>query len=185
MQNHSNKLFCLIGPSSSGKDAIKFASGYPYVVSYRTRKKRVGEIEGKDGYFIDVEGFHEIESELIAKTYYCGNYYGVTKKELDRLSSSHMIYVIDWEGYQYMKAMISKEDLPIDMVSIYININPNDLKERMIKQNRTETEIEERLQQLDQDISVKSKCKYIINNKTTLENAVKQLNKIIQLEELQ
>lgn len=178
-----NKLYCLIGPSGSGKDTIKFASGLPYVISYRTRKKRPGEQQGKDGYFISRDQFKLLESNMIAKTEYNGELYGITLKQLEELKSSDMIYVIDWDGYKYMKEKIKDIGLPIEAISVFIDIDSDDIRSRMIKQGRRQEEIEERIRLLPLDLDKKIHCDYIIENKTTVDNALAQLHKIIKAKE--
>jgi len=177
-----NKLYCLIGPSSAGKDTIKFASGYPYVVSYRTRPIREGEQEGIDGYFITREKFYELEEKygFVAKTDYAGNLYAVTKEELKRLEEGPLVYVIDWDGYLYMKDKLPKIFPNTKAVSIYIDVKKETLIER-IKENRKGI-IEQRLKQMEKDLLVKDKCDYIIDNNGTIEAAVKQLHDIIKKE---
>ncbi|CDQ41749.1 guanylate kinase [Virgibacillus salexigens] len=174
-----NKLYCLIGPSSAGKDSIKYASGLPYVVSYRTRKKRKGEIEGRDGYFISRDEFNDKHDKWIAKTDYGGNLYGITMEEIKQLGKSSMIYVIDWDGFLYMKNKFKELNMINEVVSIYIDVDPRDLRNRMVKQERSEIEIQQRLKRLHLDLKVKHKCDYIINNKGSLEYAVEQLFNVI------
>ncbi|GGB50362.1 hypothetical protein GCM10011409_29950 [Lentibacillus populi] len=66
-----------------------------------------------------------------------------------------------------------------EAISIFIDVNIEDLQNRMIKQQRSDTEIKKRMDRLHMDLQVKYKCDYIIENKTTLENAVSQLHAII------
>ena len=47
-----------------------------------TRKKRNGEIDGKDYFFVSDEEFNKAinNNELIEWVEYCGNKYGITKR---------------------------------------------------------------------------------------------------------
>jgi len=170
-----NKLYCLIGPSGSGKDAIKKASGLSYVISYRTRDIRPGEVDGEDGHFITKEKFKQIESDMIAKTVYSGHYYGITLEELQDLKDGPMIYVIDIDGYIYLKEKMKNK---IDVVSIYIDTPEEEIIKRMKLQGRAEEEIKERLEIMSEDRKAAAHCDYIINNSGKLKNTIKQLRKI-------
>lgn len=170
-------LYCLIGPSSTGKDAIKKASEMPSIVSYRTREMRVGEVEGVDGHFITEEEFLKVDpDDWIAKTFYSGNYYGVKKEQLKQLKVTELLYVIDWDGVEYLKEKHTKGKI----VTIFIDTNPNKLEDRMRLQKRTKKEIKERLLIVEKDLKHKSKCDYVIDNNGTIEESVRQLNKIVK-----
>lgn len=174
-----NKLYCLIGPSGAGKDTLKKASGLPYVVSYRTRKKRPWEVDGDDGLFITHEAFKKIEPHMIAKTEYNGEFYGITSDQLKGLKTSNMIYVIDMKGYNFLQKKVKDMKLDFKLVSIFIDVNPEQIEERLIKQGRSEEEIKKRLQLIPRELEDKTKCDYIIENKTTLDDAIRQLHDII------
>lgn len=78
-----NKLIVLSGPSGVGKDSTirKFLhrnSEYQYLIPFTTRKKRIGEIDGRDYNFVSLDTFDRMfKSELIYEwDYVLGNYYG-------------------------------------------------------------------------------------------------------------
>lgn len=174
-----NKIFCLIGPSSTGKDTIKKLSGYPYLVSYRTREKRPWEKEGIDGHFVTKEEFlNEDPNKWVAKTYYAGNYYGVKHEQLERLNETFLLYVIDWEGVEYFK----KKRPDIDLVTIFIDSDIEKIKKRMVKQGRNKEEIKKRLERIHLDFEAKDKCDYVINNNGSIEDAINQLHSIVKKE---
>jgi guanylate kinase len=52
----------IVGAGASGKNYLSeryISKGYSFGVSYTTRPKREGEVEGKDYFFIDKESFRE------------------------------------------------------------------------------------------------------------------------------
>lgn len=163
-----NKIYCLIGPSGTGKDAIKNQLVYPHIVSYRTRKKRDGEVEGIDGYFITPKEYFAMEKEnlWIADTFYSGNYYGITQGEILPLDITPIVYVVDLNG-----AVVLKEGLktisgysPEDVVTIFIDSNREEVFSRMVNQGRDEDEISKRMQRYDVDMEARDFCDYIVKN---------------------
>lgn len=179
---HSNKVFCLVGPSGVGKDTLKRELGLPYVISYRTRLPRIGEIEGVDGWFIKKEEFlyYQEQNLWIAETEYAGNYYGITQGEILALENSPMTYVIDFEGVLTLKETFRKLDgySPDQVVSIFIDTPPQTLVKRMKKQGRRQEEIEERMIQFKEDFKTSSLCDHHIIN-DDLDKALLDIHRII------
>lgn len=100
-------LFVLSGPSGCGKDTVvkclKILRGDIFLsVSCTTRSPREGEQEGVDYYYMSVDEFKELieTGQMLEYNFYAGNYYGTSKKELDRgLSEGKiMMLVIDING---------------------------------------------------------------------------------------
>lgn len=164
----SNKIFCLVGPSGTGKSVIAESIPLPQVVSYRTREPRAGEVDGLHGHFISKEKFLEMKKQdlWIAETLYSGNYYGITQGELLELEQAPMVYVVDWDGVVTLKYALSHligYD-PEQVVSIFIHTPREDLETRMLKQGRDKTEIKARLDRADRDYAVNQNCDYVIQN---------------------
>lgn len=183
-----HKIFCLVGPSGTGKDTIKKNLKLPYVISHRTREKRKGEKEGIDGYWITVEEFllGLENNRWIAHTKYAGNYYGIDQGELFPIEYSPMTYVVDYPGVVRLKEALNNISgySSEQVVSIYIKGTKNDLEKRMIRQGRTAKEIQTRLLQYDYDIEVESMCDYIvINENGKLDRTIKEIYEIILKEE--
>jgi guanylate kinase len=179
-----HKLFCLVGPSGVGKDTIKKEIFLPHVISYRTRPKRNGEIDGVDGYFISKEEFIERDqrNEWVAKTEYDGHFYGITKEQLKTLYDAPMIYVIDWDGVITLKESFKKshEWNPDKIVSIFIYAPIESLKQRMVLQGRDPDTIQRRLNQAKKDYEAAKYCDYIVENKDgQLDKTVKDIYKIV------
>ncbi|CUB50807.1 guanylate kinase [Bacillus cereus] len=164
----SNKIFCLIGPSGTGKTAIADSINLPKVISYRTRLPREGEVDGVDGHFINKETFLKMDQEnlWVAKTLYSGHYYGITQGELMPLEEKPMVYVIDWDGIIKLRKSLDRIQGydSSQIVTIFINTSRDDLEYRMIKQGRDKTEIKARLDRIDRDKDVSKHCDYIVQN---------------------
>lgn len=81
-------MVILVGPSACGKTALgKFleTKGINKLVTYTSRPKRVGEVDGKDYHFITKEKFEKLIAEKFFYEYvlYQGNFYGTAKKDID------------------------------------------------------------------------------------------------------
>jgi guanylate kinase len=101
------KIFILSGPSGAGEDSIISGLDKEFsierVVNTTTRKKRNGEKEGEDYYFISNKDFeYRISSDSFIEyaQHYNGNYYGVSKDELERIEKSGKIGIwkMDYKG---------------------------------------------------------------------------------------
>lgn len=179
-----NKIFCLIGPSGTGKDTLAQQIPLPQVVSYRTRQPRKGEIDGVHGHFITVEEFKEkqLQDLWIADTLYAGNYYGITQGELFELEESPMLYVIDWDGVKTLKKGISNIAgySPEQVITIFIHTPREDLRSRMIIRGTDKETIKARLDRADRDYAASSKCDYVVENcNGEMDAAIASIMKII------
>ena len=166
---NGNKIYCLVGPSGVGKDTIKRALKLPYIVSYRTRPTREGEVDGTDGYFITIEQFERMRNEgrWIVEVNYTDNYYGISQDELLPLEESPLIYVIDLPSVNSLKRKLDQlEGYSSDqLVTIYLKSDKKDIENRMIRQGRKALEIGRRMIQHDFDLESEHGCDYVVYNK--------------------
>lgn len=185
-----NKIYCLVGPSGTGKDAIAHKLGLPRVISYRTREPREGEIDGVHGHFITKEEFLEMDKQgmWIAKTFYAGHYYGITQGELLPLEDSSMVYVIDWAGVLTLKDTLNKlegysED---EVVSIFVHTPREDLEARMLhRKGMSRDEIKVRLDRADRDYAAMNRCDHVVVNPNELLNyTISNITEIILRDKL-
>lgn len=100
------KILCIIGGSGTGKTFFErtlcrqFPNHYARVVSYTTRPMRQGETEGLEHHFVS-KADRPASSHMLAYTQYGDYEYWADK---DSLASDKInIYVIDVEGYRYLK----------------------------------------------------------------------------------
>ena len=98
-----NKVLVVVGPSGVGKDTVmqKILDKYPKIfkkgVTHTSRKMRPGEKEGYNYYYVSKEEFLKLNEEggLVEHNFYNGNYYGLSKKELEEgTKGDKIIYVI-------------------------------------------------------------------------------------------
>ncbi|MBR6090679.1 MAG: guanylate kinase [Anaerolineaceae bacterium] len=127
--SESEPLILIIsGLSGSGKDTVinrlKEISTvrYHFVVTCNTRKKREGEIDGKDYHFISRERFLEMikNGEMLEHSEVYDDLKGVPRFEIEKAieKGEDMILRLDYQGMKKVKAVYP------DAVSIFI-IPPN------------------------------------------------------------
>lgn len=125
-------ILTITGPSLSGKSTLEklmVAQGLAQkVTSFTSRVPRTGEVNGVDYYFMTKA---EIDQKEIAElTDYNGNFYGITRKELEtRLDSNQLVVVVvEPHGAKQLKAFC--EENGILCVRSYINNPLHIIKER-------------------------------------------------------
>ena len=101
-------IIALLGASGSGKSTLEneLANKYGYekIVSHTTRKQRVGEVNGKDYYFIDNETFNEALGRGLFAEYeeYSQNrFYGTLKS--DYASIKDKVVVLTPNGFRQLQ----------------------------------------------------------------------------------
>lgn len=112
-QKKQGNLIIISGTTCAGKgtviqELLKRNTNLSLSISYTSRQKRDGEINGKDYYFISKEEFEEkikneemLEYEIVHQDHY----YGTPKKEVRELldTGKDVILEIDVKGAQHVK----------------------------------------------------------------------------------
>lgn len=182
-------LIVISGPSGSGKgtiikEVLKRKPDLVYSVSYTTRPRREGEINGKDYFFISKRKFEElIKKDFFLEWAKVYNFYYGTSKEfvIENLKKNKdVILEIEIQGARKIREIFDKNN------TIFIFIAPPDfeeLKRRIIERKRgeTEDEIEERLKFAYKELEESKNYDYIIIN-DSIEKAVNDLLNIIEKE---
>lgn len=184
--NKSELSVVISAPSGAGKTTIiqkllNQDNDLAFVVSTTTRKKRESEIESASYYFIEKDHFKLKISNNDFAEWACvhGNYYGTTKKEIDRIKSAGKIplFDVDVQGACNFKRYLTD--------AIYIFIIPPSLEilEERLKNRQTDTEdqIKVRFAGALQEISEHQNYDYIVIN-DDLETAVNDIRSIIRTE---
>jgi len=103
----SGNLIVISAPSGSGKttivkETIRRNPALGFSVSATTRKKRAGEVDGKDYFFLTPDEFKKKvdAGEFVEWEEFYGYRYGTLKAEIDRLRKNgrHLLFDVDVKG---------------------------------------------------------------------------------------
>ena len=170
-----NYFIIISGPSGVGKNTIinellkicnKNSKKITYSVSYTTRKKREGEKNGINYYFVDNKKFKEMidDQKFLEYAVYNNFFYGTSLKWVsDTLKINNVICEIDVQGFLNIEKKY-KNILPI--LSFFIlPPNENELKKRIIDRNSNDIQhIENRINISRWEIKNKNKYDHVIIN---------------------
>lgn len=183
--NRKGVLTVVSGFSGAGKGTImkELVKKYPYQlsISATTRNPRQGEEDGREYFFLTREAFESMieKDQLIEWAEYVGNYYGTPKKYVQQKldQGEDVILEIEMQGALKVKAKFPEALL------IFISIpNAGELKRRLIGRGTEDLDvIKKRLWKACDEASFMKYYDYIIVN-DVLEEAVENLNQIIQSE---
>jgi len=179
------KLIVISAPSGAGKTSIVHyllneISELSFSVSSCSRNKRKKEQDGKDYYFLGIEGFkNKIKEDAFLEweEVYPDQYYGTLRSEIDRIwkTGKSVVFDVDVIGGINIKKQYPKKCLSIFIMPPSIN----DLKNRLIKRDSESKEnIKMRLEKAEKELSRYNEFdKVIINDNLT--SACKEASKII------
>jgi len=182
---NSGKVVIVSGPSGVGKsticrEAVKRVKNVLLSVSATTRSMAEGEANGKDYWFISREEFEDkiAKDELLEYAEVFGNYYGTLKEPVERALENNetIILEIDVQGARQVKMKYPEAE----MVFI-LPPSQRELSERMNNRGREDAEAaKERLSEADREIAVAWQAYEHIVINDELEQAVKEVIRIIQ-----
>ena len=185
--NDKGLLIVLSGPSGVGKGTVRKAlfempeQSFVYSVSMTTRKKRPGEVEGKDYYFVSREEFEEKikEGKFLEHAEFVGNYYGTP---LDKVNEQlnlgkEVILEIEVEGAAQVREKCK------DAVFIFLAPPSKAALYKRLKRRGTESEevIKERIDKANREFKLAFKYDYIVIN-DEVRNAADRIMAIIRAE---
>ena len=117
-------MLALSSPSGAGKTSIAKAllkqySQLTMSVSATTRRRRPGEVEGKDYFFMDETAFKTKINKGCFLEYaeVFGHHYGTPAEAVNKVleGGQDVLFDIDWQGTQQIKALARQ-----DLVSIFV-----------------------------------------------------------------
>jgi len=183
------KLIVISAPSGCGKTTIAKAimQKYPamlFSVSATTRKKREGEVNGRDYFFLTKEEFEERirRGELVEYEKYPnethGNYYGTLKSEVDRALNNGrvMLFDVDVKG-----ALSIKKKYGSDAVLIFITAPSFEILENRLLNRKTEDAetVKRRLERVPMEMDKGKEFDYTVVN-DDLDKAISDVDAIIK-----
>ncbi len=184
--NKRGFIVIITAPSGSGKTSIykklfEVRNDLKFSVSYTTRKRRDGEVNGVDYYFVSRDQFmKKIErGDFLEWAEVHGELYGTERQQVEKCIGDGYICLLDVDVQGALEIM--KKDL--DCVSIFIE--PPSLEElaRRLRKRGTEDEksIMIRINNAKNELEYKKFFDYIVLN-DVLERAVKEISEIIDKE---
>ena len=184
------KIVIISSPSGGGKTSIcrkllsptRRRQGWTFSVSYTTRKKRIGERNGREYHFVKEEKFHS----LVKKDYFAEYFkvhlyhYGTPRGPLDGIRNKGGVIILDVDVQGAFKL---RREYP-DAITIFIS--PPSIAElkRRLRRRGTETDeqLKVRFKNAIDEMKLFYKFDYVVINKE-LNVAVKQVLSIINAHE--
>ncbi|OQD75821.1 hypothetical protein PENDEC_c006G01399 [Penicillium decumbens] len=176
------------GPSGVGKGTLvqklfdKHPNTFAFTVSHTTRKPRVGEVEGRNYFFVTPSTFDDLVSQgaFVEHATFGGNQYGTSKKTIEDQRAKGLVVVLDIEmnGVKQMKANSS-----IDARYVFIKPPSFEALERRLRGRGTEKDedVQKRLEQAKAEIEYADiegvHDKIIVND--DLDRAFKELEEFV------
>ncbi len=174
-------------PSGAGKTTlitrlVKEVRGLEFSISTTTRSSRRGEVDGKSYYFISKDEFRKKinESAFVEWAMVHGNYYGTSKKEIDRITSDGNIPIFDVD-VQGSHSLRDKLDNAVFILIVPPSIA--ELEKRLrLRNTDSESVIQLRLRNAVGELKHYDNFDYIVVN-DDLEQALDDLKSIIIAEQ--
>ena len=182
-------MLVLSSPSGAGKTSIartllKQDAQLTMSVSATTRRRRPGEVEGKDYFFIDEMAFKTKINQGYFLEYaeVFDHFYGTPADTVNKTLNEgrDVLFDIDWQGTQQIKASARQ-----DLVSIFI-LPPStpELKRRLLNRAQDSAEVvSARMAQASDEISHYAEYEYIVVNHDA-EESLGQIRAILTAERL-
>lgn len=178
-------LFIISGPSGAGEDSIidGLAQLLPIerTITTVTRAPRAGENDGHPYYFISTEQFQKkiTDGEMAEYAqHYNGNFYGVTKTELERVTASGKIGIwkMDYKGVETAKKLFP------GIIAILITAPLEIMSQRIrARDNVTEDYIAERMAYTKEWLKHTDIYDYTVTNEQgKLDQAIQEVLAIIR-----
>lgn len=169
--NSKGKLLIFSAPSGSGKTTLvkhlmQHIDNLSFSISATSRKKRGGEIDGRDYYFLTADEFRKkIENDDFVEweEVYRDRYYGTLKSEVERIRNSgkNVVFDVDVVGGVNIKKLYGNDALAIFVMPPSIEA----LRERL--ENRgadNESDIETRIGKAAHELTFSDKFDVTIVN---------------------
>lgn len=184
-KNVAGKLIVIVAPSGTGKSTMikRLKQDFPSIVesvSYTTRPKRPGEVDGKSYFFVSREEFLKMKerNEFLEWAEVHGNFYGTSKKfvEDSLKEGKHLLFDLDVQGTDSLKSYFG------DQANVVFISPPSveELEKRLRHRGTENTQvINLRLMNAQKELLRKNDFDFLIYN-DDIENAYKRLSEITQ-----
>ena len=185
MLRSKGNLLIISSPSGGGKSSLTQAliekdQNTILSISTTTRIPRAGEQDGKNYHFVDRKTFEKMikNNEFLEYANVFGNYYGTPKHCVSKALSKGLDVVFDIDG-QGAKSITSLYPTAITIFILPPSIKI--LEDRLRTRNDNETIIQERMTEVEEQISYCDKYDYIIVN-DTFSDTLRKIHSILVAE---
>jgi guanylate kinase len=190
---HTPRLFVLSAPSGTGKDTAidemrRRGLAIHVVVTYTTRARRTGEIDGTDYNFVSVEAFERmrLEGELLEDAEYARNLYGVPRQPVEEAlrRGEDVLLKIEVQGASIVKLKVPSTVL-IFLAPPTVELLEQRLRDRQMREKGSvdEADLQRRLAAATRELACIPGYDYlVINHPGRLEEAAQQIETIIRAE---
>lgn len=166
--NKNWKIFVFTGPDGAGRKTIADMAGTTLglkkILSYTTRQRRPGELEGQDYHYISVDSFLEAErkSEFIESVSIDGAFYGIKHADIERNIKEHrFVYLIlNPEGAQILQRRYGGGSV----IPLFLYADRDSLIKRQRHRGDNEELIRKRMAYYDKAMSYLPESKYSFEN---------------------
>ncbi len=177
----TGKCIIFSAPSGAGKTTLvhkllESSSKFAFSISACSREPRINEIDGKDYYFIGLEGFKKkIEDNAFVEweEVYKDNFYGTLKSELTRIwdEGKTVVFDVDVVGGLNLKKFFKNKAL-----SIFVQPPSMEILEQRLRNRKTESEekIQMRISKAYEEIKRSGEFDEVVEN-NILEEAVQRV----------
>ncbi|HPS87011.1 MAG TPA: guanylate kinase [Spirochaetota bacterium] len=179
-------IFVISAPSGAGKTTLinrllETESSFMFSISTTTRSRRKGEADGVHYHFVKKEDFCRMieNDEFVEWAEVYGNYYGTTKKEVDRIRKYGKIplFDVDIQGSRNLKKQIKG-----GVFVFIIPPSPDVLKKRLVgRKTENNEQLDLRLKNAYNEIAEYVNFDYVIINRD-IESAFERLMAIVVAE---
>jgi guanylate kinase len=181
-------MLVLSSPSGAGKTSIsrkvlELNEGIELSISVTTRKKRPGEVGGRDYHFIDRTEFDLMinRQQLLEHAKVFDNYYGTPKAPVEATLAQgrDVLFDIEWQGTQQLAATARQ-----DLVSVFILPSTGELERRLkTRAQDSAATVAKRMAKAADEMSHWPEYDYIIVNRD-FDRSVAEVQSILTAERL-
>jgi len=182
-------MLVLSSPSGAGKTTlarrlIETQPGMEMSVSYTTRERRKGEVDGKDYHFVDHDTFARMRDrgEFLEWALVFDNFYGTPRELVARALAEgrDVLFDVDWQGARKLR-----ESAKNDVVAVFI-LPPTaaELEQRLkVRAEDSEEIMHRRMRGASNEIQHWDEYDYVVINHD-IEQSVEALQAILTAERL-
>lgn len=169
------------GKGSLAKGLMSKYDNYALSVSATTRKPRVGEVEGKDYFFVTNEEFESKigADELIEYAKYVNNYYGTPRDYVEQKLNEGKDVILEIEMQGALKVKVKYPDT----VTVFVSTKDAQTLKKRLHGRGTETleQIDNRLIRAIDEADLMNGYDYLVIN-DDMDEAIETLHNIVKTE---